>query len=77
VSSLNWAALAGCESGGNPRSVSPGGYFGLYQFMISTWESVGGSGLPSAASAAEQTYRAELLYERSGASPWPYCGQFL
>ena len=42
---LNWGALARCESGDNPRSVSSGGtYRGLYQFTIGTWESVGGHG---------------------------------
>ncbi len=73
--SLNWAALARCESGGNPRAVNPSGsYFGLYQFSVSTWRSVGGSGLPSEASSSEQTYRAKLLYERAGAGQWPHCG---
>ncbi|HKE50915.1 MAG TPA: ubiquitin-like domain-containing protein, partial [Actinomycetes bacterium] len=28
---LNWAALAQCESGGNPRAVNPNGHYGLYQ----------------------------------------------
>jgi uncharacterized protein YabE (DUF348 family) len=75
---LNWAALARCESGGNPRAVSPNGlYHGLYQFASSTWRSVGGSGQASQASADEQTYRAKLLYQRSGRSPWPHCGRFL
>ena len=32
VDSLNWGALAQCESGGNPRAVNPAGYYGLYQF---------------------------------------------
>ena len=32
---LDWSALADCESGGNPGSVSSDGlYFGLYQFSI-------------------------------------------
>ena len=75
---LNWAALAKCESGGNPKSVdSSGSYYGLYQFSPSTWASVGGSGLPSQATAAEQTYRAKLLYVRDHASPWPVCGHLL
>jgi resuscitation-promoting factor RpfB len=75
---LNWAALARCESGGNPRAVSPGGtYLGLYQFSMSTWASVGGSGSPIDASPAEQTYRAQLLYARSGRAPWPVCGRYL
>ena len=30
--------------------------------------------LPAAASADEQTYRAQLLYQRSGAGQWPHCG---
>lgn len=74
---LNWAALANCESGGNPRAVNPAGYYGLYQFDTGTWRSVGGSGLPTSASAAEQTYRAKLLYQQRGRSPWPNCGRLL
>jgi uncharacterized protein YabE (DUF348 family) len=75
---LNWGALANCESGGNPRSVSSGGtYRGLYQFAISTWRSVGGSGDPIDASASEQTYRAQVLYGSQGRSPWPVCGRYL
>lgn len=73
--SLNWAALARCESGGNPTIVSrSGSYHGLYQFSTSTWAGVGGSGLPSQASADEQTARAKMLYNRSGAGQWPVCG---
>lgn len=75
--SLNWAALADCESGGNPDAVNPAGYYGLYQFSLSTWSSVGGSGNPTDASSDEQTYRAKLLYDKAGAGQWPYCGQFL
>jgi uncharacterized protein YabE (DUF348 family) len=75
---LNWAALAKCESGGNPSIVSSNGkYHGLYQFSVSTWQAVGGSGLPSQASAAEQTQRAQILYQRSGAGQWPVCGKKL
>ena len=74
---LNWGALAHCESGGNPRAVNPAGYYGLYQFDTGTWRSVGGSGLPSSASAGEQTYRAKLLFQQRGRSPWPTCGRLL
>jgi uncharacterized protein YabE (DUF348 family) len=74
---LNWAALAKCESGGNPRAVSSTGkYRGLYQFSLSTWAGVGGTGDPIDASADEQTYRAQLLYARSGAGQWG-CGSHL
>ncbi|WP_456788416.1 ubiquitin-like domain-containing protein [Cellulomonas sp. P5_C5] len=76
--SLNWAALARCESGGNPTAVSSTGkYHGLYQFSVSTWQAVGGAGLPSDASADEQTARAKMLYNRSGAGQWPHCGKNL
>jgi uncharacterized protein YabE (DUF348 family) len=75
---LNWAALANCESGGRPNAVSSTGkYRGMYQFSQSTWNSVGGTGDPAAASADEQTYRAQLLYNRSGAGQWPHCGRLL
>ena len=73
---LNWAALAKCESGGNPRAVNPAGYYGLYQFSLSTWRAVGGSGNPIDASAAAPTARAQTLYQRSGASQWG-CGSHL
>ena len=69
-----WAALAQCESGGNPSIVSPNGlYHGLYQFSVQTWQAVGGSGLPSQASPAEQTKRAQMLQARAGWGQWPAC----
>lgn len=69
-----WARLAQCESGGNPRAVSASGtYHGLYQFSVATWRSVGGSGLPSQASPAEQTKRAQILQQRAGWGQWPAC----
>jgi len=71
---LNWAALAECESGGNPKAVNPAGYYGLYQFSLSTWRAQGGSGIPTDASAAEQTKRAQILYGKTGDSSWPACG---
>jgi hypothetical protein len=70
------AAIAQCESGGNPRAVGGGGtYRGLYQFDQQAWQSVGGSGDPAAASPAEQTKRAAMLYASRGSSPWPVCGK--
>jgi uncharacterized protein YabE (DUF348 family) len=74
---LNWAALAQCESGGRPNAVSATGkYRGLYQFSTATWQSVGGTGDPAAASVEEQTMRAQMLYARSGAGQWT-CGHHL
>ncbi len=72
-----WAKVANCESSGNPRAVNPAGYYGLFQFDLRTWRSVGGSGNPAKASAAEQLMRAKKLYAQRGASPWPVCGKYL
>ena len=75
VSIETLTAIAECESGGDPTVVSAdGSYRGKYQFSFSTWETVGGSGDPAAATEAEQDYRAALLYAQSGSSPWPVCG---
>jgi resuscitation-promoting factor RpfB len=77
VSTVNdgsvWGRLAACESGGNPATNTGNGYYGAYQFSLSTWRSVGGSGLPSDASMAEQTARAQTLQARSGWGQWPAC----
>jgi len=70
----NWKALARCESGGNPNAVNPAGYYGLYQFSLSTWHAVGGRGNPTDYGYWEQTKRAWKLYRGSGSSPWPVCG---
>ena len=65
-----WAAIAKCESGGNPSINTGNGYYGMYQFSLPTWRSVGGSGLPSDASVEEQTMRARMLQQRSGWGQW-------
>lgn len=76
VASLNWPALAACESGGRPTAVSSTGkYHGLYQFSIPTWRAVGGAGLPSQAPAAEQLSRAQKLFQIANwKTQWPVCG---
>jgi len=70
------AAIRACESGGDYGAVSSSGtYRGAYQFDQATWEAMGGSGDPAAASPAEQDMRAQMLYDQAGPSPWPVCGQ--
>lgn len=69
------AAIAQCESGSNPTKVSADGmHRGKYQFLVSTWESVGGTGDPAAAPEAEQDQRAAALLASEGTKPWPVCG---
>ncbi|KGM15305.1 resuscitation-promoting factor [Actinotalea fermentans] len=73
-----WDALARCESGGNPGAISASGkYYGLFQFSLSTWQAMGGSGLPSDAPASEQLQRAQALQARSGWGQWPACARSL
>jgi Transglycosylase-like domain/Putative peptidoglycan binding domain len=66
--------IAECESGGNPRAVSPGGqYRGKYQFSRPTWRGLGGRGDPAEAPERVQDRLALKLYRQSGTSPWPSC----
>jgi hypothetical protein len=70
------AAIASCESHGNPRAIGGGGlYRGMFQMTFSAWRSVGGHGDPVQASVAEQYRRAALLYRRAGSGQWPVCGR--
>lgn len=66
--------IAQCESGGNPRAVSPDGrYRGKYQFDRATWRAMGGRGDPARASEAEQDRRAAQLLRQRGTAPWGAC----
>jgi hypothetical protein len=67
-------AIAACESGGNPRTDTGNGFYGKYQFTLSTWQAVGGSGNPARASEAEQDRRAATLLAQAGPGQWPVCG---
>ena len=64
------------ESGGRANAVNPSsGAGGLYQFLPSTWHSLGHNGLPQNASVAEQNAAFQQAYAQSGTSPWsPYDG---
>lgn len=74
--SATLARIRRCESRGNYSVVSASGRFrGAYQFDVTTWRGVGGSGDPAAASPAEQDYRALLLLRMRGTRPWPVCGR--
>jgi hypothetical protein len=59
------------EAGGNYATNTGNGYYGAYQFDLQTWRGVGGAGLPSNASPAEQDMRAQMLYQKRGCNPWP------
>lgn len=69
-SSNDWYRLRMCESTNRYNINTGNGYYGAYQFDLSTWRSVGGSGYPHQASPAEQDYRALILYRNRGWGPW-------
>ena len=77
ASPSDFARLAACESGGNYSINTGNGYYGAYQFDLSTWRSVGFSGRPDQASRATQDEAARRLQAARGWSPWPACSRKL
>ncbi len=72
---VNWDGLAYCESTHNPQAINGNPSrglptYGLFQFDLPTWQSVGGSGNPINASPEEQIMRAKLLFQSRGLEPW-------
>lgn len=72
---VNWDAVAACESGGNWATNTGNGYYGGLQFTPSTWRANGGKGLPHQASRAEQIRVAERVLQTQGIGAWPVCGR--
>lgn len=68
-----WYELRECESSDNYAEDTGNGYYGAYQFALSTWYGLGYSGLPSEAPPAEQDQAAAELQARSGWGQWPAC----
>ncbi len=67
------AALRLCESGGDYSSDNHDGFFGAYQFMVGTWQSLGYEGYPNQASPRTQDEAVVRLQAQSGWSQWPAC----
>lgn len=66
------ACIRSYEQGADGYATDTGnGHYGAYQFDLSTWRSVGGTGNPAHASPAEQDARAWALYLSRGLQPWP------
>lgn len=72
-----WARLRHCESGGRYDINTGNGYFGAYQFLVSTWNRLGYPGYPHEASPAMQDEAAQKLQARSGWGQWPACSRRL
>ena len=73
--SVNWDAIAQCESGGNWAINTGNGYFGGLQFTPGTWHANGGSGSAARASREEQIRVAENVLHSQGIGAWPVCGR--
>ncbi|BBX69364.1 transglycosylase family protein [Mycolicibacterium psychrotolerans] len=72
--SVNWDAIAQCESGGNWSINTGNGAYGGLQFKQATWSANGGTGSPATASRAEQIRVAENVLQTQGLKAWPTCG---
>lgn len=72
-----FAQLRVCEAGGSYQRNSGNGYYGAYQFNISTWAGYGGFVVPSDAPASVQDQKAFETYQRRGWAPWPACSHKL
>jgi hypothetical protein len=72
-----WAALRQCESGGNYQENTGNGFYGAYQFVWSTWTSLGYPGRPDQEPPAMQDQAAQRLQARSGWGQWPACSRKL
>jgi hypothetical protein len=73
--SVDWDAVAACESGGNWGTATGNGYYGGLQFTMGTWSANGGNGSPHNASREEQIRVAENVLNTQGIGAWPVCGQ--
>jgi uncharacterized protein YabE (DUF348 family) len=73
-----WDQLAQCESGGNWATNTGNGYYGGLQFNVGTWQSYGGTGLPSENSRETQIAVATRLRDATGGyGSWPACAASL
>jgi hypothetical protein len=71
---VNWDAIAQCESGGNWSTDTGNGNYGGLQFKQSTWAAHGGVGSPANAGRDEQIRVAQNVVATQGLGAWPKCG---
>jgi len=77
AASVNWDAIAQCESGGNWAINTGNGFYGGLQFTESTWLGYGGGSYAkyaNQATRAEQIAIAEKVLAGQGIGAWPVCG---
>jgi hypothetical protein len=69
--------LSYCEAGGDYTRNSGNGYYGAYQYSLSTWNDYDGYARPDLAPASVQDARAQADVARRGWSAWPACARKL
>jgi LysM repeat protein len=77
ASSINWDAVAQCESGGDWAINTGNGFYGGLQFTEQTWLGYGGGSYAqyaNEASRADQIAIAEKVLAGQGIGAWPVCG---
>jgi hypothetical protein len=72
--SVNWDAIAQCESGGDWSTNTGNGAYGGLQFKQATWNAYGGVGNPANASKQQQIAVADRVLAGQGPGAWPKCG---
>ena len=75
---VNWTAVAQCESGGNWHISTGNGFYGGLQFTEATWFGYGGGQYATSAnlaSPAEQIAVAQRVLAGQGIGAWPVCGR--
>ena len=73
--SVDWDAVAQCESSGNWSTNTGNGFSGGLQFTRSTWKAFGGTGDAHNASREQQIAVAERVLDGQGIGAWPTCGK--
>jgi hypothetical protein len=72
-----WLELRECESGDNYQEDTGNGYFGAYQFSLSTWTGLGYPGRPDLEPYWMQDAAAAHLQAMYGWGQWPACSAAL
>lgn len=72
-----WAQLRFCEAGGDYTKNTGNGYYGAYQYNLSTWGNYGGYARPDLAPPEIQDAKAQQTQAARGWAPWPACARKL
>jgi hypothetical protein len=72
-----WAQLRYCEAGGDYAKNTGNGYYGAYQYNLSTWGNYAGYARPDLAPPEVQDAKARETQARRGWYPWPACARKL